>query len=672
MEQTGIYGLKKIQIDQRIGFLEEHTYQGNDLGVTFQEGQTTFKCWSPEAEAIEVIIYQSGEVGKADQLMTVPMTQADNCWSATTKQDIHGLFYTYRITRGTETVETVDLYAKAVGINGDRGAILDLRTTNPKGWLETNYTVPDAITDAYIWELHVEDFSSAANSGISAANRGKYLAFTEPDTHLLNDPEQATGMAYLKELGINYVHLLPMFDYDNDETSTTYNWGYDPKNYNAPEGKYASDPYDPAVRIRECKQMIQALHQENIGVVMDVVFNHTAITEKSWFNLTVPDYYYRQNNAGDFADGSACGNETASERKMMRKFIHDSVLFWAKEYQIDGFRFDLMGLHDVDTMNQLRQRLDEEGLEHVILYGEPWDAGSNQIMAPNIPANKSNVWALDERIAVFSDDLRDSIKGDVFEETDGAFIQGMNGRTQTKETFYLHDLTTAIQGNTRFDDHHAENRWAKSPQQVIAYASVHDNLTLWDKMVATMIPDPDQRVYTQDATLIARNKLAAALLFTSQGAVLTQAGEEFGRTKAGDENSFRSSIAINQLDWQRAKAFKELRALYRGLWQIRQNFAPLRDKTTGTAARMHFFDTQSDNIVAYEIPNAEPTHPWQSLIVAANSGEDHWTLTLPKTAENEQWLLVADQTGAGVEGRPAEDTVIAPLHFMIWVKMRGE
>ncbi|OTN75042.1 pullulanase, type I [Enterococcus sp. 8G7_MSG3316] len=670
MAHTGIYGVKKIQIDKRIGFLEEHTYQGNDLGITFQKDQTTFKCWSPEADAMEVKIYQSGEAGNADQIMTLPMTQADNCWSVTTNEDVEGLFYTYGITRGDETVESVDLYAKAVGVNGNRGAILDVSKIHPEGWQDTSYTVPAASTDAYIWELHVEDFSSDPDSGISSENRGKYLAFTEKHTHLVNDTQQPTGMAYLKELGINYVHLLPIFDYDNDETAETYNWGYDPKNYNVPEGKYASDPFDPAARIRECKQMIQALHQENIGVVMDVVFNHTAITEQSWFNLTVPDYYYRQNNAGDFADGSACGNETASERKMMRKFIHDSVLFWAKEYHIDGFRFDLMGLHDVDTMNQLRQRLDEEGFEHVILYGEPWDAGSNQIMAPNIPANKSNVWALDERIAVFSDDLRDSIKGDVFEETDGAFIQGMNGRPQAKETFYLHDLATAIQGSPRYDDHHADNRWAKSPQQVIAYASVHDNLTLWDKLVATMTPENKQRVYGKDDMLLARNKLAAALLFTSQGAVLTQAGEEFGRTKEGDENSFRSSLRINQLDWQRAKEFKELRAIYRGLWQIRQNYAPLRDQTTASAMRMTFLTTNAENVIAYEIPNDDSTHPWQSMIVAANSSEQAWQLNLPETNENDHWCLVADTTAAGPEARMAEETLLAPLHFMIWVKMR--
>lgn len=670
MKQTEIYGLKKVQIDRRIGFLEEHTYQGNDLGVTFAGAQVTFKCWSPEADAMEVVIYQSGEIEKNDQLMAFQMTQIDHCWTVTTDQQIKGLFYTYRITRGDETVETVDLYARAVGVNGNRGAILDLTLTDPEGWQETSYTPPDTITNAYIWELHVEDFSSDPNSGISISNRGKYLAFTEPNTHLLDDPQQATGMAYLKELGINYVHLLPMFDYDNDETSATYNWGYDPKNYNVPEGKYASDAYDPATRIRECKQMIQALHQENIGVIMDVVFNHTSITEKSWFNLTVPDYYYRQNNAGDFADGSACGNETASERKMMRKFIHDSVLFWAKEYKIDGFRFDLMGLHDVDTMNQLRQRLDNEGFEHVILYGEPWDAGSNQIMAPNIPANKSNVWALDERIAVFSDDLRDSIKGDVFEARDGAFIQGMNGQPQRKETFYLRDLATAIQGSTRYDDHRAENRWAKSPQQVIAYASVHDNLTLWDKLVVTMTPESQQHVYAKDQMLLARNKLAAALLFTSQGAILTQAGEEFGRTKEGDENSFRSPLTINQLDWQRAKAFKELRDIYRGLWQIRQNYAPLRDQTTQTAARMKFFDTNDENIIAYEIPNDDQIHPWQSMIVAANSSAHTWKLNLPDITEDEQWLLIADSNGAGVAVRPAVGTIIDPLHFMIWVKMK--
>lgn len=667
MGQNTQYGEKKIAIDRRIGFLEEHTYHGNDLGVTFQGQQTTFKCWSPEAEAVSVLIYQSGVAGTDDRLLTLPMVQEDNCWQVTTEETVKELFYTFEFQRDGQKVEAVDLYAKAVGINGNRGAIIDLKETDPEGWQETHGVGQQSITDAYIWELHVEDFSGAENSGISPENRGKYLAFTEKKTHLVGDESQPTGMAYLKELGINYVHLLPIFDFDNDETSSAYNWGYDPKNYNVPEGRYASDPSDPKARIRECKQMIQSLHEEAIGVVMDVVFNHTAITEESWFNLTVPDYYYRQDDAGNFADGSACGNEVASERKMMRKFIIDSVLYWAQEYKIDGFRFDLMGLIDVETMNQLRQRLDDAGFSHVILYGEPWDAGSNQIIQPNIPANKSNVWALSEGVAVFSNDLRDSIKGDVFEETDGAFIQGMNGQPQVKQTFYAENLATAIQGNTKVAGQEGAERWAKSPRQVIAYASVHDNLTLWDKLVATMQASAKERNYDFDPELLARNKLAAAILFTSQGAVLTQAGEEFGRTKEGDENSFRSPLTVNQLDWARAKTFKELRELYRGLWALRQSYAPLRDATTQTAESMVFYETKDENRLAYQVPNRDKQHPWRSLFVLLNSTEESWSFDLPTTTENATWHLVADPKGAGIASRgvAAPRITIDPLSFCI-------
>ena len=650
MGQTDNYSDKKAQIDQRICFLEEHTYQGNDLGVTFQEHAVTFKCWTPEADAVSVIIYQSGEVKDKDRVMTVPMKQENNCWKVTVTDEVKEMFYTFEIQRGQEKVEVVDLYAKAVGLNGDRGAIVDLKETDPEGWSQTECVGQDTITDAYIWELHVEDFSSSKTSGISEKNRGKYLAFTEKNTHLEGDERQPTGLAYLKEQGINYVHLLPIFDFDNDELSTAYNWGYDPKNYNVPEGKYSSDPKDPKARIRECKQMIQSLHEESIGVVMDVVFNHTAVTESSWFNKTVPNYYYRQDEEGNFADGSACGNEIASERKMMRKFIIDSILYWAKEYKIDGFRFDLMGLIDVETMNQLRASLDSEGFSHVILYGEPWDAGSNHIIQPNIPANKSNVWALSEGVAVFSNDLRDSIKGDVFEETDGAFIQGMNGQPQVKQTFYAANLATAIQGNTKQNGQAAGDRWAKSPRQVIAYASVHDNLTLWDKLVATMQASAKERNYDFDPELLARNKLAAAILFTSQGAVLTQAGEEFGRTKQGDENSFRSPIEINQLDWKRAQTFNELRSFYQGMWQIRKFYPPLRDATIRTAESIQFIESNNENFLAYIIPNNGYNDTWQSLAVLVNSSNKD-ILVNREEFKQKKWWIVADNFGAGIEPR---------------------
>jgi pullulanase len=634
------------QINQQIVFLEDCGYFGNDLGVTFQADKTTFKCWTPAADAVTLLIYHGGDATVDDCFMRFPMKQVNHCWTVTVTEKVKDMFYTFEIQRGSEKVETVDLYAKAVGINGNRGAIVDLSETNPEGWLETKRNQQTAITNAYIWEVHVEDFSSSDFSGISEENRGKYLAFTEKNTHLKGDENQPTGLAYLKQLGINYVHLLPIFDFDNDELSETYNWGYDPKNYNVPEGKYSSNPRDPKARIRECKQMIQALHEASIGVVMDVVFNHTAITEDSWFNLTVPNYYYRQDENGNFANGSACGNEVASERKMVRKFIIDSVLFWAEEYKIDGFRFDLMGLIDIETMNQLRNRLDNEGFTDVILYGEPWDAGTNQIKEPNIPANKRNVWALDERIAVFNDDLRDNIKGDVFEETDGAFVQGMNGKAQIKQTFHLENLATAIQGNIKITEQRADNRWAKSPQQIVSYVSVHDNLTLWDKLVATT-QALTKRNYDFNQELLQLNKLAAVILFTSQGAILTQAGEEFGRTKFGDENSFRSPKAINQLDWVRVKKFKELQTFYRGMWKIRQFYPPLRNQTKDTAEATKFIDMANENFLAYIIPNTDHHNSWKSLAVLVNSSEEDQSIAVEKLGQG-NWGVIADDSSVDI------------------------
>jgi len=635
-------------LEDKITYLENNAYYGDDLGATYSPTHTRFKVWSPLAEKVAVNLYQTGDIHDDSLLDSYPLTLENNVWTITLDGNFENLFYTYTIDIDGESNETIDIYAKAAGINGSRAAIIDFAKTNPTHWEQDTHVTQENLTDAFIWEVHVADFSSHENSGISAENRGKYLAFTEEGTTYNNEQESPTGIDYLTHLGVNYVHLLPAFDFENDEAGSDYNWGYDPKNYNVPEGRYSSDPSDPIARINEFKQMVQSLHKKNIGVVLDVVYNHTLETELSSFNLTVPDYYYRQTASGEFADGSACGNETASDRAMMRKYMIDSVLYWAKEYHLDGFRFDLMGLHDVETMNAIRTALNENGLEHVILYGEPWDAGSNEIKEPNIPANKSNSAHLMDGIAIFNDDFRDSMKGHVFEETAGAFLQGKSGTTVQNT-----EVMASICANTIGADHAeyglADKTWAKNPTQVITYHSAHDNLTLYDKLVASLYETPH---YRRNDWLIELNKLAAAALFTSQGGLFMQAGEEFARTKHGDENSFISPIEVNQLDWELTVKNRDLVDYYRGLWQLRKQYAPLRDATPETAKAISFSKDTADNLIAYTIPNLSAEgNDWRWMAVVLNSTNEAREVALESQSELPQtWTVVANKETVSSDG----------------------
>lgn len=641
-------GSNVLTLEEKIVYLESKSYSDNDLGVTYTKNQTTFKVWSPLAEKVVVNLYQTGDCQEDSLIQSYPLTHANNVWSASLDGDFENTFYTYTLTIDGQSTETIDVYAKAAGVNGNRAAIIDFDKTNPENWSEDEHVTQQQITDAFIWEVHVGDFSSDKNSGISPENQGKYLAFTELGTTYKNEQEYSTGVDYLKELGVNYVHLLPVYDFENDEEGSQYNWGYDPKNYNVPEGRYSSDPRDPSARIREFKQMVQSLHAQNIGVVLDVVYNHTLETEKSSLNVTVPDYYYRQTDTGEFADGSACGNETASDRAMMRKYMVDSVLYWATEYHLDGFRFDLMGLHDVETMNSIRTALNENGLEDVIIYGEPWDAGSNEITLPNIAANKANVSHFMDGIAIFNDDFRDPVKGSVFLKSEGGFLQGQNG-----QNFYDVDVMAGISANTigaaASEYELADKTWARNPAQVVSYNSAHDNLSLYDKLVESTFEKP---YFERNDWVIQLNKLAATLLFTSQGALFMQAGEEFGRTKLGDENSFISSMAINQLDWSLRKSNNDLVEYYRGLNHIRRKFHPLRDATAQTAKALTFSRDSIENLIAYTIPNPQASEgDWKWMAVVLNTSTETHDITLEAhTGElPNDWKIIADNNHAGLD-----------------------
>lgn len=527
-----------------------------------------------------------------------------------------------------------------------------MEETNPEGWEHDEFVMQKNFTDAMIWEVHVEDFSSDPHSGINPEYRGKYLGFTQDNTTVNNEGKFPTGLNYLSKLGVNYVHLLPIYDFENNERDETYyNWGYDPKNYFAPEGKYASDPANPKTRIKELKQLIQSLHSKNIGVVMDVVFNHTFHTDVSWFQLTVPYYYYRFDDNDHFSNGSGVGNETASERKMMRKYMIDAILYWTEEYHIDGFRFDLMGVHDTETMNAIRDALDERGYEDVILYGEPWSGGVLALKHPYTPADRNHVHDYSKRIALFNAEFRDGIKGHVFLDNDAAFLQGANNDEMSN--FKNLDLIAAIMANTQSDageyfipDYKS---WARVPTEVLNYSSAHDNHTLYDKLV---LSTNSPIFYGRQEHLITMNKINAAILFTSQGGIFIHAGEEFARTKHGDPNSYNAPIELNQIDWTRAEENKDLVAYYQGMMAIRKEYAPLRDATTRTANVMYFKHLH-ENAMAYFIPNLyKGISKWINMLVAVNTGEEAITLELPRdTYGNIQtWKILADNTQASADG----------------------
>ncbi len=545
-------------------FEEKYKYLKDDLGYEYSKEKTIFKIWAPTASNIILNLYNKGseQEENSKKINSYNMTETENgVWTITIYEDLKDLYYTYTIEANGEINETNDINAKACGANGIRSMIIDLQDTNPDGW-ENDKIVDIPIEERVIYELHIKDFSYDKNSGIDEKYRGKYLAFTQKGTTLKGDKNYPTGIDYLKSLGITYVHLLPFYDFGSiDETANddSFNWGYDPVNYNVPEGSYSTNAYDGKVRIKEVKEMIKALHTEGIGVIMDIVYNHTQSLESN-FNKTVPYYYYRINNDGEYSNGSACGNETASDNIMFRQYMINSILHWAREYHIDGFRFDLMGIHDTQTMNEIRYALDKEfGKGKILIYGEPWTANELAMKENSKPSIKSNLNLLDENISAFCDIIRDLVKGDVFIEKDCGYVNG-NDEIAIKLRDYLYNV---------WNNKHIQEFTVNLPKQFINYVSAHDNLTLWDKLVITNNKESNFKQYDED--LIRQNKLAAGIVFTTCGIAFLQAGEEFARTKEGDENSYKSSPKINALDWERAKSFKDLVEYYKKLICTRKN-----------------------------------------------------------------------------------------------------
>ena len=613
---------------ENVPFHRENYYTG-PLGPDYTPGGTCLRLWAPTAEAVTVTLYHKGDGGAV--LGTEPLVRgAHGVWSVWLPGEQHGRYYTFAVTVDGITRETGDPYARAAGVNGVRSMIVDLARTAPSGWeRDVRPNIPPA--QRAVWEVSVRDFSQDAASGVRPAWRGKYMAFTQQGTTLHGDGIHPTCLNYLKRLGVKYVQLMPIFDFGSvDEAKPLlrqYNWGYDPTNFNVPEGSYSTDPTRGEVRIRECREMIAALHAAGIGVVMDVVYNHTYRTENP-LNNTVPYYFFRQNPDGSFSNGSGCGNEFASERPMARRYLIDSILYWAKEYHIDGFRFDLMGLYDAESINAVRAALDAlPGGREILLYGEPWQGGASQLH--QYEANKANLAMLNERVGIFCDDTRDAIKGGCFDAREPGYVEGKPG------SFW--DIGAAVAAWCRSD-----RLPPHAPSQIVSYVSAHDNFTLWDKLLCVRYEKPE--FTARDTVALAQNRLAAGIYLTSFGLPFMQAGEEFARTKKGVGNSYRSSPALNRLDWNRAEQYHALVDYYRGLLALRAAFPRLGSTDRHAPEALQFFALEQP-LVGWMLPAVWGDGAvWSTLCVFYNPTETACTVSLPAG----QWKLLSDGTSSSL------------------------
>ena len=606
-------------------------YEGTDLGAVYTKEKTTFRVFAPTAESVVLCMYEAGD---GDCFISeTPMEKSEEgTWFLCMEKDCKNIYYTYKVTVSGDTRETVDPYAKAVGVNGIRAMVIDLSSTNPEGFAEDKGPVYEKENDIIVTEISIAD--TTADASCHAKHPGKYLGLVERG--LTNDAGLATGLDHILELGVTHVQIMPTYDFGSiDEAALDkeqYNWGYDPVNYNVPEGSYSTDPFHGEVRIKEFKQMIQELHKAGLGVIMDVVYNHTYDIENSCFQKTAPDYYYRMD--GDkYSDASACGNEVASDQPMMRKYIIDSLVYWASEYHIDGFRFDLMGVLDIETMNLARKALEKVNPD-IIMYGEGWTGGDSTLPADE-RALKVNVGKLDG-IGVFSDDLRDGVKGHVFYGEEPGFVNG----AKDKENDIRFGVVGAMKHPQVDEEKYSYTPggfWALEPQDVVNYVSCHDNYTLWDKLTYSC-PDASEE------KKLAMNRLAASIVFTAQGIPFFLQGEEFARTKPIEgsdelaENSFNLPLYTNSLKYGRMSEYAELMEYYKGLIAFRKAHEGLRLTTAEEVAdTIHFLEDTPKNVVAYTIDTKEET-----LFIAYNANDEAVDISLPDDME---WSVqICDRT----------------------------
>ena len=600
-------------------------YNGNDLGVHYTPTRTLFKVWAPKASEVKLRLYKTGDGN--DLLNTIAVTKSTGgTWQTTVSKDIKNLYYTFQVKQDNKWLdESADIYAKAVGINGKRGMVVNLAETAPANWAKDKGPVVKNYTDIVLYESHVRDLSIHPQSGIR--HKGKFLGFAEEGTK--GPGGISTGLDHLRELGITHLHLLPSFDFNSiDETKPAenrYNWGYDPFHYNVPEGSFSTNPYDGRVRIKEFKQMVQALHANGIGVVMDVVYNHTS-NLKTPFNQFAPGYFYRQREDGSYSDASACGNETASERAMMRKFMLESVVYWVKEYHIDGFRFDLMGIHDIETMNRIADTLRKIN-PSIILYGEGWTAGSCPLPEEQ-RAVKKNTYRLNG-IAAFSDDIRDGLRGPFSNAKEKGFASGKKGTAE--------NVKFGIVASTQHPQieyaavAYSQAPWAKEPGQTITYVSCHDDPTLFDRL-----EEANQNALEEE--LIKMDKLAQTVVFTSQGVPFLHSGAEMLRTKRGVHNSYESPDSINQIDWSRKIKYKDVFAYYKGLIALRKNHPSFRlPSTKKIQEHLKFIHSDDPLLIAYTLSGVKED-TWKEIVVILNGDKQHKSFQLPPG----NWMLAVD------------------------------
>lgn len=621
-------GCNSVQQKSYNSYEDYPVYDGNWDEMVYSPSSTRFALWAPTAQEVRVMLYEAGEGGSAYQMITMEADK-DGMWRAEVDGDLKGRFYTFNVKiDGNWQGDTPGVMAKAVGVNGNRAAIIDWNSTNPAGWSEDKRPPLKSFSDIIIYEMHHRDFSIDTVSGIS--NRGKFLALTEEGTTTFLG--EKTGLDHLKELGVTHVHLLPSFDFSSvDEAKLDkpqYNWGYDPKNYNVPDGSYSTDPYNPEVRIREFKQMVMALHKAGIRVILDVVYNHTAVTEGSNFERTVPGYFYRQDKDGKFADASACGNETASNRAMMRKFMVESVCYWAKEYHVDGFRFDLMGIHDIETMNTIRRALDKID-PTIYIYGEGWAAAAPQLPEEKL-AMKNNTFKM-PGVAAFSDEFRDSLRGPFGNDAQGAFVIGRPGH----EAGIRFGLVGGVEHPQVNKDpvHKVPKIWASSPSQMISYVSCHDDLCLADRLKVTL---PGASVQE----LVALQKLAETAVLTSQGVPFIFAGDEVLRDKKGVHNSYNSSDSINAIDWRNKTLYKDVFDYVKGLIAMRKAHPAFRMGSAELIQKhLEFIDVPVSNVIAFRLKGNPCGDSWMNTVVVLNARTEPVSVPVP---EGKYWVACRD------------------------------
>ena len=625
-------------------------YTGNDLGAVYSPKMTRFKVWAPEAESVKLNLYKQGE---GDNLIEqhIMKKSANGTYVFEKQGDCNGIYYTYTVVNHREEQEAVDPYTKAAGVNGQRGMVINLAKTNPQGFELDGYRNPEHITDAIVYEGSVRDFTMDESSGVF--HNGKFLGLTEANT--TNHFGEATALDYISGLGVTHVQILPAFDFetvDEKNQKAQYNWGYDPDNYNVPEGSYAVSPYDGTVRIQEMKQMVLALHSRGIGVIMDVVFNHTYRRDDSNLQKIVPGYYYRSDETG-YTDGSG------SDRPMVQKLIVDSLIYWAKEYHIDGFRFDLMGVLDIDTMNVIAERL-KEIRPDIYLYGEGWNGGPSSL-AEEKRAFKASAKKM-PGIGMFNDDIRDTIKGSVFYDDHLGFV---NGGTHL-ENALRYGITGAVAHPQVDYDAYGSKPWAKEPGQSINYVSCHDNYTLWDKL-SVSCPEASEEKKK------AMNRLCAAIVFTSQGVPFIQAGEEFLRSKplpekkGFAENSYNMPDAVNSIKWDNIHEYPDMIAYYKGLMALRKAHPVFRMQSEAEMTQnLCFLLDTPENVVAYLLKGKGADDTPENILVIFNGNDEEILYNLPEG----KWKILVDDKTAGADGKKiiSEKADVEPLSALVLEK----